>query len=373
MPSAVKFVLAAVVLAAGLTPASAADRNLIFAIGLPPIHTWSKTLAYVDEHIEERSNGSLATEVFYGSLLNLKQGLLGVRDGIADAALLVPGYHPAEMPQVNLILDLAMLGHNATVLSAATSEYMFTCPECLAESEANGSVFLAMTSNAPYMLLTTEPMVTLESLRGKNIRSFSAFGRWVEYMDGIKMSLSANDIYDALSRGTLDANLHPATELYNLNFKDVAKYITRLPLGTYHGNQFNMNIDTWRGLTAEQRRLLLDLFAEAAALTTVQFQTFNDDILSGAGAEDGIQVLEPSPELVAATEQFIAEDMANMDAMARKNYGIMDAAPRIERFTALIEKWRGQLAGIDATDVAAVTALYKSEIWDKIDAATHGM
>ena len=368
-----KFGMALALLAGGLTAANATAKDLTFAIGLPPIHTWSKTLAYVDEHIDERSGGALSTEVFYGSLLNLKQGLNGVRDGLADAALLVPGYHPAEMPQVNLILDLAMLGHNATVLSAATSEYMFTCPECLAESEANGSVFLAMTSNAPYMLLTTEPMTTLESLRGKNIRSFSAFGRWVEFIGGIKMSLSANDIYDALSRGTLDANLHPATELYNLNFKDVAKFITRLPLGTYHGNQFNMNIDTWRNLTTDERRLLLDLFAEASALTTVQFQTFNDDILNGGGAADGIQVLEPAPELVAATEQFIAEDMANMEVMARDNYGITDAEPRIARFTALIEKWRGQLAAIDATDVDAVTALYKREIWDRVDAATHGM
>lgn len=373
MKSLMKLAVATAIVAAGGTATLAAEKELTFAIGLPPIHTWSKTYTYVDEIIEERSGGAFGVEVHYGSLLNLKQSLTGLRDGIADAAMLVPGYHPAELPQTNLIVDLAMLGQDAIVLSAAVSEYMFTCPECLAESEANGSVFVAMTANAPYMLQTTEPLTTVESLKGKKIRSFSAFGRWVEYMGGIKMSLSANDIYDALSRGTLDANLHPATELYNLNFKDVAKYVTNLPLGTYNGNQYNFNIDVWRSMTADQRRLMLDMFAEGAALTTVEFQTFNDEILSKKAAEDGIEVIEPSPELVAATKKFIEEDMANMDQMAKDNYSIQDAPARIARFEGLIEKWRGLLGEIDATDIEAVTALYKKEIWDKIDAATHGM
>ncbi len=348
-------------------------KELTFATGLPPTHTWAKAYTYVEQHIEERTGGTLSAEVYYGSLLNLKQSLTGLRDGIADAAMLVPGYHPAELPQTNLIIDLAMLGKNATVLSAAVSEYIFTCPECLAEAKANGSVFVAMTANAPYMLLTIEPMTTVESLRGKKIRSFSAFGRWVEYVGGIKMSLSANDIYDALSRGALDANLHPATELYNLNFGDVAKYVTRLPLGTYNGNEFNFNIDTWRSLTTQQRRHMLDLFAEAAALTTVEFQNFNDEVLNTKAAEDGIEVLDPSPELVALTDRFILEDLANFDQMAKDNYGIQDAPQRVERFRSLIMRWRELLATIDANDVEAVTTLYKTEIWDKVDAASHGM
>ena len=187
------------------------------------------------------------------------------------------------------------------------------------------------------------------------------------------MSLSANDIYDALSRGALDANLHPATELYNLNFRDVAKYVTRLPLGTYNGNEFNFNIDTWRSLTTQQRRHMLDLFAEAAALTTVEFQNFNDEVLNIKAAEDGIEVLDPSPELVALTDRFILEDLANFDQMAKDNYGIQDAPQRVDRFRSLIMRWRELLATIDANDVEAVTTLYKTEIWDKVDAASHGM
>ena len=82
-----------------LSVRTSADRDLTFAIGLPPIHTWSKAYTYVDDNIDARSGGAIAVEVHYGSLLNLKQSLNGLRDGIADAAVLVPGYHPAEMPQ----------------------------------------------------------------------------------------------------------------------------------------------------------------------------------------------------------------------------------------------------------------------------------
>ena len=118
---------------------------------------------------------------------------------------------------------------------------------------------------------------------------------------------------------------------------------------------------------------MLDLFAEAAALTTVEFQNFNDEVLNTKAAQDGIQVLEPSPELVALTDRFILEDLANFDQMAKDNYGIQDAPQRVERFRGLIIRWRELLSAIDANDVEAVTKLYKTEIWDKVDAASHGM
>ena len=118
---------------------------------------------------------------------------------------------------------------------------------------------------------------------------------------------------------------------------------------------------------------MLVLFAEAAALTTVEFQRFNDEVLDGKAQEDGIEVLDPSPELVALTERFILEDLANFDQMAKDNYGIQDAPERIDRFRNLIVRWRDLLATIDANDVEAVTILYKTEIWDKVDAASHGM
>lgn len=362
----------ALLLAASTVASPASAEELTVALGLPPVHMWAKVYDYIDDNIEERTGGALETEVYYGSLLNLKQSFTGLRDGIADMAMLVPGYHPAEMPQTNLMIDLAMLGEDSVVISAAASEYMFTCEACLQESMDNGSVFLAMTANPAYMLQTVEPMATVEDLQGKKIRSFSAFGRWVEYVGGIKMSLSANDIYDSLSRGALDANMHPAVELVGLNLKDVVKYVTNLPLGTYNGNQFNMNTDAWRDLSPELRRDLLDLHAEAAAYAAVEAERQNDEVLADAGAE-GIEVLEPSPEMVELTAEFVEQDMADMDRMAKDNYGIEDAPARIERFRGLIAKWRDLLADVDPTDVAAVTALYKSEIWDKVDADAHGM
>ncbi len=352
---------------------TAAARELTFAIGLPPNHTWSQTMKYVADRLPEATSGALTAETYYGSLLNLKQSLTGLRDGVADVGMIVPGYHPAELPDTNLIIDLAMLGKDGIVLSAAVSDYMFNCDPCLQEAQAQGSTFVAMTANAPYMLQTIEPMTKPEDLKGKKIRSFSAFGRWAEYVGAIKMSMSANDIYDALSRGTLDANLHPAAELYNLNFADVVQYVTRLPLGTYNGNQFQVNNDVWRSLTTEQRRVILDLFGEAAAHTAVDFQVFSDHVLDVKAPENGIEVLEPSPELVALTNEFIEQDLKSLAAETEKNYGITDAAEKIETFEGYIQRWRDLLGEIDHTDKDAVADLFHREIWSKLDAATYGM
>ena len=73
------------------------------------------------------------------------------------------------------------------------------------------------------------------------------------------------------------------------------------------------------------------------------------------------------------TDLFILEGLANFDQMAKNNYGIQDPSERVDRFSNLIVRWRNLLATIDTHDVEAVTELYKTEIWDKIDAASHGM
>lgn len=371
-----KALLGAVAFAGSLavgTMASEAEE-LTFAIGLPPSHSWSEAYKYMEEHLAERTNGTLEPKVFYGSLLNLQQALTGVRDGIAQVGFLVPGYHPAELPQTNLIVDLAMVGDDAPVMSAATTEYLFTCPECMAEYKNQGSVFTGMSSNSPYMILSKGPMTTLDSLKGKKLRSFSAFGRWAEYVGAIKVSMSANDIYEALSQGVIDANLHPPSELYNLNFADVVTHVTRLPLGTYQGNSlFNVNNGVWASWTPEQRAAFLEVAAEANAYSSVKHEQFNQQVLNEKAPAGGIKVVEPSPELTAKTREFVEQDLKGIAELAAERYGIDDAQARIDRYRELVKKWKTLLGGIDASDWKQVAELYKKEIYGKVDPASFGM
>ena len=91
-----KLVISAVTTAlmiCGLSTAVAADKKLTFAIGLPPIHTWSKNYEYVDKHLEARSGGKLESEVYYGSLLNLKQSLTADQCAVKPPSCHDPSHH----------------------------------------------------------------------------------------------------------------------------------------------------------------------------------------------------------------------------------------------------------------------------------------
>jgi len=82
---------------------------------------------------------------------------------------------------------------------------------------------------------------------------------------------------------------------------------------------------------------MLDLFAEAAALTTLVFQRFNNKILCPKTSQDGIEVLEPFPELVELTERFIMEDSVLI--LIKWPYSIQDAPEGVHRFQNLIMRW----------------------------------
>jgi len=349
------------------------ENELKFASGLQVEHKRIKTQEHLSANLMRQSNGKWGIRVLPSLQSNMKKGLARLRDREVDVAMIMPGYHPTELPHTNLVVDLSMLGQNSMVLSAAVSEYMFSCVECLAESEAQGSIFMAMTTSAPLMLLTSNPITTPESLRSKKIRGHEVFSRWINSVGAIRVSVPVDRISSALTDGELDANLHRITDLNNLDLRKAPWYVTKLALGTYNGYQFNIATEAWRSMTAENRRLLLNLFAESIALTTVNVQTVENSLMSEKVSINGVKIIEPSPELIANVKSFSAKDNDKIAEIAQTKHSIADATQRISRLQELTAKWRRLLSRIDSTDFHAVAQLYKEHIWEKVDPSIHGM
>ena len=364
--------VAMVALAAAHT---AQAKELRFAIGVPEKFTIVQAMKYFSETIPGRTDGAITAKLFTGSsLMSFSETLTGIRDGVADMGYVVSAYHRAELPQSNLIGDLGMTGTNPIVMAGAASEYCFTDPECAAEYQKMGQVFLGFASTPPYRLISKDPLKTLQDIKGKRIRSFSAYGRWAQDLGGTQVSLPAGEIYEAFTQGTIDVNMHPYEALVTLNLADVAKNVTDIELGTFYINAlFNTNQDLWKSLPEKQRIAIMTTAAEgigrAATATFAEDQRFHN-----GGAEAlGVTIVKPSQDVIDATKAFLAKDVPGIAKLNEEKFGVTSAAKKVDRFRALITKWEGLVSGVDATNADAVAGLFAANLFGDLDKASYGM
>lgn len=361
-------------LAAFAPEAQAQSRELKLAVGFPQGTAAYHGLDMFAKALKDKSKGELDVRMFPLSLLSLPQMMNGVRDGVVDIGFVLPPLFPSDFPDTHLAVDLAMLGSNPWAMAGAMTEYVFTCQECVAEHLKNNQVYLGSSSTAAYMLVTTRRAVTMDEIKGKKLRSGAApWARWAQSFGAVALTIPGNQVFEAVSGGTVDGAMVSAAELSNLRLIDVVKFITTgVPTGTYHGiDNNNFNLRTWRSLTEAQRRAVFEAAAVSTAGVTWKYVTDGEKNMKDA-ASKGIQVVAAPADVVARSKAFIEADLATIASAAEKNSGVKGAAQKIARFKALVEKWE-KLMPDRAWTPEALTDVYWREIYSKLDPKTYGM
>lgn len=349
------------------------------ALGVGTKH--SAYLAYESfaEYVGE--NSDLEIKVFSMSLLNLKETPPGIRDGLADLGFVTTGYFPAEYSETNLAANLSMfstagrkVGSPGVAMAGAMTEYIFGCADCLAEYKEQGQVYLGSVASAPYNLLCTKPIETVDDLKGSKIRSSGGnYTRWAEYMGATSVLLPAQDQYEGLSQGLIDCTMAPASDLTNQSLGDVVDFATLgVPGGVFAGAATsNFNIAVWQGLNDTQREVILRGAARMQAEMTIGLQAVSGKDVDAA-PELGVQIVAPGADLLAATDAFVQADKATIQEQFTVTYGVEGAQAKIDEVSALVEKWKG-LTGDIAEDQDALAEVFWTEIFSKIDATSYAL
>ena len=136
------------------TPALA-EKRVTISNWTSPNHATSRGHAAFAEMTEAEFPDAFDFKLFTGgALLGPKPTLSGLRDGVADVGL------------------LALLGEDHYAMAGATSEFvMLHCQPCKDEFAKNGMVALSGISTAPYVLLTTVPIVEIADMKGVKLRT----------------------------------------------------------------------------------------------------------------------------------------------------------------------------------------------------------
>ncbi len=357
------------------TPALA-EKRVTMTTWTSPNHATSRGHAAFAEAVEAEFPDAFDFKLFTGgALLGPKPTLSGLRDGVADVGLLALTYFASEMPYAQLVADLALLGDDNYVMAGATSEFvMLNCQPCKDEFAKNGMVALSGISTAPYVLLTTVPIVDIADMKGVKIRTGgSVWDRWATRLGAQPVNVPSSEMYDTMSHGVVTAAVQPIGALKGHSLIEVAKHLTKLPLGTYHsGSIFALSPKFWNSLSLDEREKFAKHLPEAVAQAEVYYETDDLEVLEEA-AGLGLTVHEPTPEFLQDLVDFRVADLNEIARLSREERGIQDADALIATYRALIEKWQGLVEPLHPIreNPQPYADLLRQEIYSKIDLATY--
>lgn len=369
-------------LAATMTAASVAQATTLrFASGYPSGSITSDALAVFQQQLTENSGGDVNARVFELSLLNLNEASAGVRDGIADMAVVLTPYFPRDYANTNMVAEVSMSVELAAepprqvglVYTGAMSEYILHhCTDCRNEFSAQNQLFLGSAATPPYSLLCRSKIDSMDTLRGKNLRTSGAqWARWAEAMGANPITMSVNEIYEGLSQGVVDCSVQSTSELSVFNLYEVINDITlNYPSGVFSGvGSANINLQSWQRLSEQQREALLRSVARLSAEFSWGYEAGAQDNEETARGK-GIGITEASDDMRAANRAFIEKDLQNIATTYAERYGVSDTEEKIRVFRELLDKWNGLIDNIESGEELA--ELYWEEIFSRVDAASYG-
>ncbi|MFN3312605.1 MAG: C4-dicarboxylate TRAP transporter substrate-binding protein [Hyphomonas sp.] len=368
--------LAAIALMTSVAVPAVGQDSRDFRLGpaSPPPHpAYSHLYLPFQERLPAESDGRLTGTIYGMDVAGLREMQGALSSGLIEIGLLLQSYFPSDFPEASLTADLALQGRNPHVMAAAVTEYIVTCAPCQEEMKRFGGVFLGSGSSDVYVLISSRPLSRVEDIAGQRLRvSTSTFGRLAEAMGAVPVSIASNDTFEAMSQGTLDGSMASVGDLVTQRLIDVARYVTEVPLGTFHTTSgFTVNAGVWQDLSVEDREAMARAAVHGNVAFTQRWGYDLADMTRQMGSEAGIEFVEPSDELIAFVNDFAANDVAAAAMAAEEQYGIEDAAAKLASMETLVTKWEDLLA--DAEDPAAIEALIQSEIWSKVDFATYGL
>lgn len=328
-----------------------------------------------EEKVIEQSNGELKPNIYYGeALLPAKAHLSGLQDGIANITHHAGTYTPSELPEDNVISMIAMGLDNTMATALAMTEFGLTDPEMQARYEQLGIVFLGGFATPPYVLMCTKPITTVADLQGVKIRTPGAVqADWARSVGAVPVTVPSTEMFTGLEKGQLDCAANAANDLKTRSLWDVAKHVSPISLGLYfHGWQYAANRDWWGGVSPEHRRILMNTMAESIPETMIGYLGSAEQALAEA-PEHGVTIHDVDPEVQKSIDDFAATEGPNAAVSAgTEKFGLEDPQGVVDRFMATYDRWVGLLEDVDTTDADAVAALFKQEVYDKLDEATYG-
>lgn len=208
-------------------PASAEETiRLKISHGYPASHfLWEEGGKVLADEVTARTNGKVQYDVFPADQLG-KDPLGILNSGLADIAIITPAYISAKMP-LTAVTELPNM-FSTSCEGGDKFQTLAADGGALGENEYKplGLHVLYTYTAAPFALSTVSKEIsTLDDVAGLKVRvAGGAMSKVISGLGGIPIQLAAPEIYDALSRGTLDAAMYSRFAVSAIKLEGVLKH-----------------------------------------------------------------------------------------------------------------------------------------------------
>ncbi|MGB0905344.1 MAG: C4-dicarboxylate ABC transporter substrate-binding protein, partial [Mangrovicoccus sp.] len=182
--------------------------------------------------------------------------------------------------------------------------------------------------------------------------------------------MPSSELFEALNSGVIDATYSSIPDLKNAQLYDVVKSVSLIELGVFNAAAtMNASQLLWMRMDDEEREALAHAAQYGQSVGVVSWSDTEKEA-KVTGAEKGIEFVTPSDELLAKAREFNETHLATV-AETLEGRGVKDAAAKVERYKALVEKWHGLVT--EDTTAEELAELRWTEIFSKIDYSSYGM
>lgn len=248
--------------AAGWTagPLAAQEQTFKLTQVFPQTHWhWTQGMQIFTEEVTKQSNGAITFEPYHAAQLGRESTML-VTSGLAEMGLLVPSYETDKLPLTS-VTELPGMHTNAC---EGTAMYWELAKEGGALFEAEykplGVRPLYVILLPPYQLMTRSKQInSIEDVSGLKIRANgAAMDKTIRALGATSVKVTTNELYDALSRGTIDGSFWIIGTTKLVGLENLLSYTVHGPQLGAGSTFFAISEDVWQGLDAETQAILMD-------------------------------------------------------------------------------------------------------------------
>lgn len=209
-----------------------AAEELKLATFVPNTHIiMAKVLIPWAEKLAKDSGGQIGVRMFPSMQLGGKPPELyrQMARGISDICFTLPGYTSGDFPMMALT-ELPGMADSGT---DGTRKIWANFDKFLSREFKEAKVLALWNSDSAALMSKNKPIRTLEDLRGLKIRTPSAAqSAQLTALGATPIDMPANQIYNNLDRGVVDAAMIPMSAAIDFKLIEVARYFTlEAPLG----------------------------------------------------------------------------------------------------------------------------------------------
>jgi TRAP-type C4-dicarboxylate transport system substrate-binding protein len=291
---------------------SLAQQELKLASFVPPTHViWTDVITPWTREVAKLSNNQLTVRMFPAMQLGGRPPDLyrQVVQGISDITFTLPGYTSGDFP----MMALTELPGTAESAEDGTRKIWKLFDQFLARDFKDTKVLMLWNSDSASLMSRAKPIRTLEDLKGMRIRTPSAAqSAQLEALGAIPIDMPANQIYNNLDRGVIDASMIPMSAALDFKLIEVVKYFTiNAPLGR---SPFlvAMNRSRYEKLPADQKKVIDDTTGLKLSLKGAEtYDKKNDEALAEAKKTRDMIALSPQERQrwVAAFKPMIQQQV----------------------------------------------------------------